>query len=271
MAICNDMSGQVALVTGATGQLGRGIVRRLAEAGADVVVHYLDVGAEANYYKGDKTVNREMAKRLCAEVGGFGGRSMAVAGDVTDRETVFKMRDTIRETLGDPSIIVTAAMLQIRSTLMNATSETFSAQFATSVLQHLHIVQAFVPAMKQRRYGRIIGINSVACLAANEEHSPYSTAKMAMEGVFRQMAREFAEFGITANQVAPSWMYTDVERDRPLEPPPGRDDYLKRQPMKRCGTEVDIANAVAFLASKEAAYINGVLLPVNGGREFVGI
>jgi 3-oxoacyl-[acyl-carrier protein] reductase len=268
MSISIDLSGKIALVTGGTGQLGRAIVLRLAEAGADVVINYRDENPREDFY-GDPTVPSEKAQELCQAIKAKGKRAIAVAADVTNRESMFQMRDTIQQQLGDPVIIVTTAMKQVRTPyLKDATESHFDVQFATSVHQHLHIMHAFVPAMRKAKYGRIVGINSVTALASNPEYSPYSTAKMAMDGVFRQMSRELASDNITANQVAPAWINSEILRQKPN---PDHEKYSANTPRGKAGTDVELANVVAFLCSDLASYVSGAFIPVAGAQEFVGI
>lgn len=269
MSITIDLSGKVALVTGGAGQLGRAIVQRLAEAGADVAINYLDVGAEENFYHGDTTIPAKKAAELCENIRSLGVRAMAISSDVTKRDDVFSMRDAIRAELGDPSIIVTAAMKMIRTPLLaDATEHDFDAQFATSVHQHLHVMHAFVPAMRKAKFGRIVGINSVAALASNREYTPYSTAKMAMDGVFRQMSRELAVDNITVNQIAPAWIESQVFREVSN---PQQQKYSAHTPRARAGTDEELAGAVVLLCSDLASFISGAFLPVAGAQEFVGI
>jgi 3-oxoacyl-[acyl-carrier protein] reductase len=130
------------------------------------------------------------------------------------------------------------------------------------------MAKAFVPAMKEQRFGRIIGINTECAMQMFPNQSAYVSGKRGMDGVYRVLAREVGEFNITVNQVAPGWTISDNCRDAdPSEKNISQDFvYIDRVPMKKRATDEDIANSVCFLASDLAAAITGVYLPVCGGN-----
>jgi 3-oxoacyl-[acyl-carrier protein] reductase len=250
LAISIDLSGRVALVTGGTSQLGRVMVRTLAAAGADLAVHYHR--------------NQEGARKLCAEVEGMGRRALAVAGDVGVLPEVLAMRDTIRAGLGDPEIVVTNAVSQIAwNTVLDADPASYEDQFRTCVLQNVHLAKAFVPAMVEKGKGRFIGINTECTMQLKPNQSAYAAAKRGMDGILRVLAREVGEHQITVNQVAPGWTISDRDREQGTERNEG---YEAAVPLKRRGTDQEIANAVAFLASDLASFITGAYVPVCGGN-----
>ncbi len=250
-----DLSGKVAVVTGASGQLGRVMVRTLADCGADVAIHYLH--------------NREMAEKLLVDVTALGRRGMTVQADVTDEASVFAMRDAIAASLGDPHIIVNNAVIQYGwRTVLDQDICDYESQFRSCVLQNVLMAKAFVPAMIQRRAGRVIAINT-ECAARNfPNESAYVAGKRGMDGVLRILAREIGVHQITVNQVAPGWTISDSEREDGTEQRSGYDEHV---PLQRRGTDQDIANAVAFLASDLAGFITGVYLPVCGGNVMPGL
>lgn len=245
-----DLSGKIAVITGASGQLGRVMARTLAKAGADVAVHYFH--------------NREKAEEVVQEVRKLGVRSIAVQADVTDLQSVLAMRDTIRRELGDPHIVVSSAVVQYDwTTVLNQPIEDYVSQFESCVLHNVNMAKAFLPAMEEQRGGRFIGINTECSMQMWPTQSAYAAAKRGMDGVLKVLAKEVGEYGITVNEVAPGWTFSDNERSHPIDD----SGYVQNVPLKRRGTDQDIANAVLFLASELASYITGLYLPVCGGNE----
>jgi len=245
-----DLSGNIAVVTGGTGQLGRTIVRTLARCGADVAIHYLK--------------NRGKADELCAELKSLGRRALAVQADVTKYESVLAMRDTIQQGLGQPGIIVNNAVIQYKwTTILEQPPEDFAGQFESCVMQNVYMAKAFVPAMIANKRGRVIGINTECSMQAFAGQAAYVSGKRGMDGVLRILAKEIGGHQITVNQIAPGWMISDRARQQGSEKQPG---YEASVPLKRRGTDQDIANAVAFLASDLAGFITGAYLPVCGGN-----
>lgn len=246
-----NLSGRVCVVTGATGQLGRVIARTLARCGADVGVHY---------HK-----NADMAAALTAEIEGLGRRAVAVQADVTEKESVLALRDAVTEALGPATVIVNNAVAQYTWTsVLEQAPEDYEGQFRSSVLHNVLMAQAFVPGMiATGTGGRVIGINTECAMQNFPTQSAYVAGKRGMDGVLRVLAKEIGPHGITVNQVAPGWTISDNDRAAGSEEQPG---YAASVPLRRRGTDQDIANAVAFLASDLAAFITGVYLPVCGGN-----
>ncbi|MEM7128849.1 MAG: SDR family oxidoreductase [Chloroflexota bacterium] len=246
-----NLLGRIALVTGASGQLGRVMVRTLATAGADVVIHYRQNEAKAN--------------ELRTEVEAQGRKAMTVQADITDKESVFAMRDEVVEHLGAPHIVVTNAVSQIHpwSTVLEEDLKDYTDQFQSCVMQNVLMAKAFVPGMIEMGYGRYIGINTECAMQTFVSQSAYASAKRGMDGVLRVLAKEVGEHQITVNQVAPGWTISDKDR----EAGSGHDaHYIQNVPLKRRGTDQEIANAVAFLASDLASFITGAYIPVCGGN-----
>jgi len=244
-----DLSGRIAVVTGATGQLGRTIVRTLARCGADTAVHY--------------HANEKKAGELCAEIRAFGRRAVAVQADVSKPDSVTAMRDAIVKALGNPDIVVNNAVSQYKwKAILDQPVEDYVDQFGTCVLQNVNMAKAFVPAMIGKKWGRIIAINTDCAMQNFPTQSAYVAGKRGMDGVLRVLAREVGSHQITVNQVAPGWTISDRARAEGSEKQPA---YEANIPLKRRGTDQDIANAVAFLASDLAGFITGAYVPVCGG------
>lgn len=245
-----DLTGKIAIITGATGQLGRVMARTLAECGADIVIHYLQ--------------NAEKAKSLAAEIEGLGRRALAVQADVTDADAVMRMRDTVVSQFGTPDIVVTNAVIQyLWTSVLEQPVEDYESQFDSCVLHNVLMAKAFIPGMIGKKAGRFIGINTECAMQNAPSQSAYVAGKRGMDGVLRVLAKEVGEHQITVNQVAPGW--TISERDR-LAGTERSEAYDQNVPLKRRGTDQEIANAVAFLASDLSSYITGAYIPVCGGN-----
>jgi 3-oxoacyl-[acyl-carrier protein] reductase len=245
-----DLSNKVAVVTGASGELGRVITRTLADCGADVAIQYRNGQARA--------------EALLKEVQAMGARAMTVQADITEAASIAKMKEAIVGTLGHPSIIVNNAVIQYKWVhVLEQAAEDYEGQFRSCVLQNVLMAQAFVPAMIERKWGRVIAINTECAMQNFPNQSAYVSGKRGMDGVLRVLAKEIGEHQITVNQVAPGWMISDKYRETGEERQP---EYEKNVPLKRRGYDQDIANAVAFLASDLAAFITGAYIPVSGGN-----
>ncbi len=147
--------------------------------------------------------------------------------------------------------------------LLEQPIEDYESQFCSCVLHNVHMVQAFVPAMIPRRWGRVIAISTECVMQMFPTQSAYVGGKRGMDGVLRVLAKEVGEHQITVNQVAPGWTVSDKERAAGREVWP---DYDRNVPLRRRGTDQEIANVVAFLASDLASYITGAYVPVCGGN-----
>jgi 3-oxoacyl-[acyl-carrier protein] reductase len=248
-----DLSNRTALVTGATGELGRVMVRTLARAGADVAIHYHS--------------NRDKAEALAAECQTMGRNTAVLQADITSKDSIEAMRESVTAELGAPDIIINNAVIQYGWTSVLEQAEAdYESQFRSSVMQNVLMAQAFVPAMKEKGWGRVIGINTECTMQCSPNQSAYISGKAGMDRVLRVLAKEIGEFGITVNQVAPGWTLSENRTDE--ETPQW---YLDSVPLKRRGTDQEIANAVAFLASDLASFITGVYLPVCGGNVMPGL
>ncbi|MCY3019941.1 MAG: SDR family oxidoreductase [Planctomycetota bacterium] len=245
-----DLAGRLAVVTGGSGELGRTMVRTLARCGASVAVHYLQ--------------NKQKAAALETELKALGVRALAVQADITDCGSVMRMRDAIHAALGAPDIIVNNAVIQYKwKQILEQDVADYESQFRSCVLQNVLMAKAFVPAMIKKRYGRVIAINTECAMQSFVTQSAYAAGKRGMDGVLRVLAKEIGEHQITVNQVAPGWTISDRYRAEGTE---RNESYERTVPLKRRGTDQEIANVVAFLASDLASFITGAYIPVCGGN-----
>lgn len=245
-----DLSGKTALLTGASGQLGRVMARTLARSGADLVLHYHQDEAGA--------------KRVEHDVLALGRRAALVRADIGTEAGVRVIADAAAATLGWPDILVINAVAQIHpwSTVLEESIEDYESQFRTCVLQAVFLTKAFVPALRAKGWGRIIGINTECTMQMFETQSAYVAGKRGMDGVLRVLAREVGPDGITVNQVAPGWTISDKDKERVADDA----SYKRGVPLRRRGTDQEVANVVAFLASDLASFIHGAFVPVCGGN-----
>lgn len=255
-----SLSGQTALVTGASRGLGRAIARRLAREGAAVWVNYVTRTGDA-----DKVVE---------EIRSTGGRANAIRADVGDPVQVQEMISRVTGELGPLSILVNNAGLAIRGTLETFNPADLERMRRTNVDGLIHVTRAAIPGMQERRYGRIVNITSIAGHGTTLPGSTfYAATKAAVSTLTRRFAMELSPQGITVNAVAPGFILTDMVRD-------GRsaDEYeklLKRisgiSMVGRVGDPEDIAHAVAFLVSPESGFITAQVITVDGGRmDYIG-
>lgn len=245
-----NLHGKTALVTGASGQLGRVMVRTLAQAGAGVAIHYHR--------------NEAQALALCAELRAQGRAAAVFQADVTEEASVLRLRDAVREQLGDPHILVNNAVIQYAWTsVLEQSIEDFEGQFRSTVLHNVFMAKAFAPAMVNKGSGRIIAINTECAMLCAPTSGAYVSGKRGLDGLVRVLARELGPHGVTVNQVAPGWTISDRSRTDGTE---SQSAYEADIPLRRRGDDQEIANVVAFLASDLASYISGVYLPVCGGH-----
>ncbi len=251
MPVSIDLSGRTALITGATGQLGRVMARTLAQCGAAIAIHY--------------NASEARAAALRAGIEALGARACVVKADVADLRSVEAMRDTVEREIGAPDIVVACAVSQIHpwSTVLEEDPADYEDQFRSCVMQNVHLAKAFIPAMVARGGGRYIGINTECAMQCTPTQSAYAAAKRGMDGVLRVLAREVGRHQITVNQVAPGWTISEQDRAQGTEHNPA---YEAGVPLARRGTDQEVANVVAFLASDLASFITGAFIPVCGGH-----
>jgi len=251
MSLAIDLRQRTVLITGATGQLGRVMARTFAGCGADVALHY--------------HASRAKAEALQAELAALGVRACAVQADVVDFASVAAMREAVVAALGAPDIVVACAVSQVHpwSTVLEEDLADYEDQFRSCVMHNVHLAKAFVPAMVARGRGRYIGINTECAMQCGPTQSAYAAGKRGMDGVLRVLAREVGCHQITVNQVAPGWTISDNDRAQGTE---HNAAYEAGVPLARRGTDQEIANVVAFLASDLASFITGAYIPVCGGN-----
>ncbi len=243
-----DLNNRVAVITGGSGALGRVMARTLARAGANIAICY---------YRDEET-----ALHLQNEISGGGRRAIPVQADVTSQRSINGMRDVVLDQLGRVDIIVNNAVIQYTWTsVLEQSPADYESQFQSCVLHNVYMSQAFVPAMIEAGWGRVIGINTECSMQNFKGQGAYTSGKRGMDGVLRVLAKEVGAHGITVNQVAPGWTLSEKS-----EAGVSDEHYWSEVPMQRRGTAQEIANVVLFLASDLASYITGAYIPVCGGN-----
>jgi 3-oxoacyl-[acyl-carrier protein] reductase len=243
-----DLSGKAALVTGGSRGIGRGIVTRLATQGADV----------AFTYRG----NEAAASETVGTVEGLGRRALAIQGDVREPATAEAAVKAAIDAFGKIDVLVNNAGITRDDLIMRMTEEAWRDVLETNLFGAFWMTKAVTRPMLKARSGRIINITSVSGQAGQIGQANYSAAKAGLIGLTKATARELASRSITVNAVAPGFVLTELTQDLPQTL---LDEITNRTPLGRFGTAEEIANAVAFLASDDAAYITGQVLAVDGG------
>lgn len=245
----NVLTGKTALVTGATTGLGRAIAELLGAAGASVAVNYAN--------------NEERANRMWSDWKAAGWKGMLLRGDVTDEVAVGHMVEQISKTLGSIDILVLNATCdQPQMPIEEYTWQHYERMIAFFIKSPYLLTRACLPAMKQKKWGRIINIGSEVFNRGVPNFSAYVAAKGAQTGFNRSMANELAPFGITMNLVAPGWIPVERHANDPAE---AKEGYHRLIPAGRWGVPKDVADAVLYFASPASGFVTGQYLCVNGG------
>jgi 3-oxoacyl-[acyl-carrier protein] reductase len=241
-----DLTGRVALVTGASRGIGRSIAEQLAARGAIVVA----------------AARGENAKPVADAITETGRRAEAVSLDVTEPGAPERLVASTIERHKRIDILVNNAGIARDQLMLRMKREDWDAVLATNLTAAFALTQAVLKPMIRQKGGRIISISSVVGQSGNAGQANYAASKAGLIGFAKSVAQEVASRNITVNVVAPGLIETDMTRTIAED---ARADWATRIPLKRLGTPDDIAAAVCFLASDEAAYITGQVLAVNGG------
>ena len=240
------LDGRVALGTGASRGIGRAVALRLGAAGATVVA----------------AARGDHADKVVGEIQAVGGTALSVSLDVTERARVDEVVAGVMSELGRVDILVNNAGITRDQLAMRMSPEDWDAVMATNLTAAFGCARSVLRQMLKQRSGRIINIGSVVGQMGNAGQSNYAASKAGLEGFTRALAREVASRKITVNVVAPGMIDTDMTAALGEA---AREGMLSQIPAGRLGTGDDVAHAVCFLASDEAAYITGQGLAVNGG------
>ena len=249
MPLANEFAGRVVLVTGGAGAgIGGATCRRFADLGASIAV-VDDHGARA--------------ERVAGELHGeFGVPACAVAVNVADRTQVDSALATIGRQLGPIDILINNAAINTQGSIFDYNPDVFERVLAVDLTACFYLSRMVLPGMRDRRWGRIVNVSSVAAYMGGSGREPaYSVAKAGLNELTRAVALEAGPYGIRCNAVAPGLVnskWVDKQRER-------YDTFLEATPLRRHAEPIDVANTIAFLCSDESAHITGEIVTVSGG------
>jgi 3-oxoacyl-[acyl-carrier protein] reductase len=244
----SQFADKIAVVTGGSRGIGRGIALELAKRGATVVINY--------------NTSADAANEVVAQITAGGGQAMAFQADVSTEDGANNLIKAATDTYGKLDILVNNAGTTRDNVIMLMKTDDFDTVIQTNLRSTWLCSKAAVRSMMRKRYGRIINISSISGIAGNGGQTNYSASKAGIIGLTKSLAREVASRNITVNAVAPGFVLTDLTKDLPDEITNKLNENI---PLGRWGEIPDVAYAAAFLASDEAAYITGHVLVVDGG------
>jgi 3-oxoacyl-[acyl-carrier protein] reductase len=245
------LQGRVAIVTGAAQGIGRAIAESLAQAGADVAVADLDPGRSSETVQAIEKAGR---------------KALNVKVNVADANDAKAMVDQVLKAWGKVDILVNNAGITRDGLLLRMKEEDWDLVLQVNLNGTFHCTKAALQPMTKQRYGRIVNIASIVGVMGNAGQANYAASKAAVIGFTKTVGREYASRNVTVNAVAPGFIDTAMTHGLPLDV---KETLQKQIPLGRLGTPADIAAAVRFLASDDAAYITGQVLHVNGGMLMV--
>jgi 3-oxoacyl-[acyl-carrier protein] reductase len=245
MALYPDLSGRVALVTGAGRGIGKAVALTLAEAGADVAVNY--------------RARADAAAATAAEIRQFGRRAALIQADVSLATAVTALIAAVAKELGPIDILINNAGISEPCAIEALTEAEFDRTLAVNLKSAFLCCQAVLPAMRARGFGRIVNISSGAARGAGVVGVHYNTSKAGMEGLTRGYAARVVQDGVTVNAVAPSLIATEMTK-------PHRSASVAKIPLGRLGTAEEVASVVLMVVGN--AYMTGQTVAANGGLHF---
>ena len=243
-----DLSGSVALVTGASRGIGAVIACRLAEAGVKVGVNYLS--------------NRESAEKIVSTITKAGGEAILVAGDVAQEDVAKSAVQQVVDQWERIDILVNNAGINRDRLLLRMKSEDWDEVIQVDLRGAFLCTRFVMPHLIKQRSGRIVNISSVVGISGNPGQANYAAAKAGLIGFTKSVAREVASRNVTVNALAPGYITTGMVEQLPEET---KSQILSRIPMGRFGAAEDVSEAVVFLCSNGASYITGEVLTIDGG------
>jgi 3-oxoacyl-[acyl-carrier protein] reductase len=247
LSLSTDLSGQIAIVTGASQGLGKAVAIALGTNKATVVC---------------MARNADKLADTVAQIEAAGGKAEAVSCDVTDRDAATSAIENANKTHGGLHILVNNAGITRDKLMRGMSDEEWDSVIATNLTSCFVCCRAAAGIMRRKKYGRIINMASISGMIGNPGQANYSASKAGMIGFTRTISKELISRGVTANTVAPGFIESEMTKelgDVVLE------EAKKRIPAKKLGRAEDVAAAVLFLASKDAGYISGQTLVVDGG------
>jgi 3-oxoacyl-[acyl-carrier protein] reductase len=242
-----------ALVTGASRGIGAATARALAADGWSVGINY--------------SRDRDGADAVAASIEADGGRALALGADVADSQAADEMLARLTDELGPVLVLVNNAGMTADNLSMRLSDEDWTRVLDVNLTAAFRLTRAALGPMMRRRFGRVINVSSVSGLRANPGQANYAASKAGLIAFTRTVAAEVARRGVTVNAVAPGLIETELTRDFTGNGPDanGSSALLDAIPARRAGSPEEVAAAIRFLASEQAAYVTGAVLPIDGG------
>lgn len=243
-----QLTGKLALITGGGQGIGRGIVERFLDEGAEVVI----------------AQRRDVAPELATCPG-----IHAVHADLGDPRVLRNVVDHAAATLGGLDVLVNNAGFMFERSVAEVTVEEWDAMMAVNLRAPMFLVQAAVPHLRRRGGGAVVNIGSIEGLGSNPGHAAYSASKAGLHGLTRALAVDLGQYGIRCNTIAPGWIDTDLSEsylDSMSDPTAARARLTQLHPVGRTGRAADIGDVAVFLAGDHSGFISGETIVVDGGR-----
>jgi 3-oxoacyl-[acyl-carrier protein] reductase len=239
---------RVALITGASRGIGRAASLRLARAGLTVAIGY----------RSDPDSAEEVVQKIASD----DGHALAVGIDVTDEDSVAQAFDRIEAELGSVVVLVNNAGFTKDGLAVRYAAETWNTTLAINLNGAFFCARRALPRMLKARWGRVVNVASAAAIRGNAGQTAYSASKAGLLGFTKSLAREVGSRGITVNVICPGFVETRMTERTTGEV---KERYMEMTPAGRAGTPEEIAAVIAFLAGADASYVNGAVIPVDGG------
>jgi len=243
------LTSKVALVTGASRGIGRGIAVEMAREGADIVVNY--------------TSSEKKASEVASSIEALGRQVLLVKADVSKAGEVETMRKQILKKFGGVDILANNAGVHFHLKSWEIDESEWRRVLGVNLDGVFFCSKAFTPEMKAKKWGRIINISSIIGFTGTDHEAHYGASKAGVVGLTKSLALELAAYGITVNAIAPGWIETDMTSGIT---PEEKEKALQLIPLGRIGQPADIAHTAVFLASDKASFITGQTIHVNGGE-----
>lgn len=246
--VLQELEGRTVLVTGAGKSLGREIALSLAKLGANLVINY--------------NTSMKGAEEVCEKISQLGNKIITIQTDVSDSIAVKKMFQKINSELGTVDVLVNNAAVNIDSTVRKMDDETWNRVVDVNLTGTFHCAREAILAMREQQWGRIINMSSVTGATGAFGAANYAAAKAGIIGFTKSLAKEVAKYEITVNAIAPGYLNIGMGENLPEKL---RSDILELIPMGRYGRPEEVTSVIGFLASRDASYITGQVIHVNGG------
>ena len=243
-----DLSGKVAIITGASQGIGRTMATVMSESGANVIC---------------VARSEDKIKELSSEIENKGGRAIPIACDIGDGDAFSNTIKSVVDQFGKLDILINNAGITRDALLMRMNESQWDEVIQTNLKGAFFGMKAAIRPMMKNKFGRIINITSIVGLTGNPGQANYAASKAGLIGMTQSIAKEVGSRGITVNCIAPGWIDTEMTEELPEN---SKRDLLDRIPIGKIGKPENIAHTAVFLASDEASYITGQTITVDGGR-----